>query len=67
MATQQVEDRLRAMSSSQDPMRRGFEMTVNKASDVPKGRLLVNIAVELGVHDGEIAAKVKDSLLRTEQ
>ncbi|WP_150265946.1 TetR/AcrR family transcriptional regulator [Paenibacillus tepidiphilus] len=58
---------LEAAPTVKEAIRRLFEAVVYREASQPKGCLLVNSAVELSVHDPEVADRVNEAFFRTEQ
>jgi TetR/AcrR family transcriptional regulator, transcriptional repressor for nem operon len=61
-----MEQEMKATHSTKLAIRRLFEMTVSSNEKKPPGCLIVNTAVELSLHDEEIADRVRKSFSKTE-
>lgn len=61
-----IDLQLNQMDSVKKAIRRLFEMAIVKNEKVPIGCLTVNTAVELSLHDEEVAEKVVQSFFKTE-
>lgn len=61
-----MEQEINSAHSAKGAIRRLFEMTVSSNEKKPPGCLMVNTAVELSLHDEEIADRVCKSFSKTE-
>lgn len=62
-----INNRIHQSNSAKQAIRQLFEMTICTEEDHPKGCLLVNTAVELAMHDSEVAAKIHEEFLISEK
>lgn len=61
-----IEKQVKPLDSVKQAIRRLFEMTIPKKEQQPIGCLTVNTAVELSLHDEEIAERIAKSFDKTE-
>jgi len=61
-----MEQEIKPTQSTKLAIRRLFEMTVSSNKKKPPGCLVVNTAVELSLHDEEIADRIRKSFSKTE-
>ncbi|WP_067728762.1 TetR/AcrR family transcriptional regulator [Oceanobacillus damuensis] len=62
-----IDSQVKSLDSVKQAIRRLFEIAIYKNEKKPIGCLTVNTAVELFLHDEEIAEKVVDSFSKTER
>jgi len=61
-----MEQEIKPTPSAKLAIRRLFEMTVSSNEKKPPGCLIVNTAVELSLHDEEVADRIRKSFSKTE-
>lgn len=66
MVGNSMTSQIKPSDSVKQSIRRLFEITILRGGQSPKGCLTVNSAVELSLHDEEVAEKVVDSFSKTE-
>ena len=62
-----MEQRIQVLPSATEAIRLLFEMALSKEEDEPMGCLIVNAAVEMSLHDPEVASKVHERFENTEK
>ncbi|MDN7243888.1 TetR/AcrR family transcriptional regulator [Planococcus shenhongbingii] len=67
MVGNSMNSQIKPLDSVKQSIRRLFEITILRGGPGPKGCLTVNSAVELSLHDDEVAEKVVDSFSKTER
>jgi TetR/AcrR family transcriptional repressor of nem operon len=67
MRTGEIERRVNAQTSVKAAIRCRFDMLIYREELPSQGCFIINTAVELAVHDEQIAQKVKDHFKQTEQ
>ena len=61
-----IDTQVKPLDSVKQAIRRLFEMVIQKNEQQPSGCLIVNTAVELSLHDKEVAEKVAENFYKTE-
>lgn len=67
MVGNSMNSQIKLSDSVKQSIRRLFEITIFRSGEGPLGCLTVNSAVELSLHDEEVAKKVVDSFSKTER